>query len=230
MKLWRVMFVILGLLGASPTFAFTLNLDAQKWHLLSLPGSEAQSVSQIFSGQLAAADYDSTWAVFTYDEQQNAYSLANVNGSIEEGAAFWFQHLSSNPIAIEIDLFAPSVALNNQAPCPSSFGCFDYPLATGDGVRWTLIGTPFPEGVEINDLILVTSSGACQNGCTLEQASNANLASESFFRLGSGSQGYDAVGSGDMLKAGDGHWFGTSIAAEFGPARLVIPTYCTPFT
>ncbi|MFK7992822.1 MAG: hypothetical protein AB8B87_01710 [Granulosicoccus sp.] len=220
----------MALLCAGSVHAFTLNLEPAKWHSLSASGSDSRTTAQMFAGQLNPNQYGSQWTVFLFDDQTQQYSQAALNSPIEPGAGFWFVHMSDNAIQLEIDVFAPTVPLSTAAPCQASFGCHVYPLPSLGSSVWSLLGVPFPEGVEVQDVMLVTDSGTCQNGCTLQQAIDAGLAASSFYRFDAESLQYVAVPANDLLQAGDGYWLPTSIPPSLGAARLLFPTYCTPFS
>lgn len=230
MRFWGKCFVAVMLLVSSSTYAFTISLQSGQWYLLSIPGDTNVAVSEMFDGQLNAADSGETWALLAYDNQQQTYVEISGDSLLNPGVGFWFQQNSGSAVELVVDVYAPSVPLSVASPCESPFGCFDFSLPTDNVVRWSLIGTPFPEGVDIRDVSLVTDAGPCSNGCTIQQAFDAELSGDSFYRYDAANNEYVALSSDDMLIAGESYWFPTIIAPSAGSARLVIPTYCTPFT
>lgn len=222
----RILLIFGGLFIMAPVNAFNVNLAPGKWYLLSVPGEPDRTVADLFRSELAEGDYNNTWAVYIFDKSSQNYDLPTVNDLLPTGEAFWFIHYSNTSIGFEVPEDMPDVPLALLSSCPSEGGCLEYELPTGSGVSWSMIGTPFLESVVINDIRLVTDSGPCQSGCTIAQAYDAGMSGNTFYAFDAVTNAYELLVNDDLLMAGDGHWFPTTIAGEFGPAKLLIPNFC----
>lgn len=229
-KLFRPLAVWLSLFSFIPLQASAATLEPDTWYMVSVPGDAGQTVAGLFNGQLDGQDYNETWVTFQFDRQTQEYVTPGLNSTLEPGDAFWVLHQESGNVSIDYESDASSVPLNSQVFCSSPIGCYEYDLPVGNDVKWSLIGTPFPEGVKVNDIQLVTSSGPCDSGCTLQQATDAGLASDGLSYYNAASDSYESFSGDQYLEAGDGYWFGTNIPSAQGPAYLLFPTYCTPYS
>lgn len=225
----RIAAVTFGLLTLHVGPAFSLTLESNLWHLISVPGDSDQSIAELFDGQLEASDYDDTWAIFLFDSDTQAYAVPDIGTTLNPGDAFWIQHSEQSAIEMEVNLDARTVPLTVPVLCASPIGCYEIALPTGEGEQWSLLGTPFPEGVLVSDILVVTNAGPCQVGCTLAEAGNANLTANVMYDYVTEDNEYLDIGVQDYLEASEGYWFATAIPDEMGPAFLLFPTFCTPF-
>ena len=208
--------------------AFTITLEPDTWYLLSVPGATDRRVIDIVGDELQADELGQTWAIHSYDNQSRSYRQSSPDLILEPGEAFWLLHLQDSAIELQVSLDAPTVELVQQIGCSSPFGCFEYPLSTGDGVAWSMLGSPFPEGVAVAEMLLVTSGGPCSSGCTLDAALERGMSNASLFGFDEESNEYTTVSDGEYIEAGKGYWLATRIPSDFAPARLIMPTFCTP--
>lgn len=218
-------FFVIVFLGA-PVQAFNIDLAPEEWYLLSVPGEQTESIAALFNDDLEEADYNTTWTVYSYDKSIQDYKQLSATDVLGTGEAFWFVHYSGSSISFEVSedfLEAPMVV---SSACPSEAGCFEYDLPTGSDVSWSMIGSPFLESVYIDEIRLVTSSGVCQAGCTINEASDAGLSGNAFFLYSTEETAYDPLVDDELMMAGEGHWFPSTIPDELQPARLLIPNFC----
>ena len=208
--------------------AFTITLEPATWYLMSVPGANESSVADIVGDQMHADELGQTWAVHAYDSQSRSYRQSSPDMVLNEGDAFWLLHFQDSAVEIQVALDAPTVELVHQTGCASPFGCFEYPLPAGDGVAWSMLGSPFPEGVAVGEIVLVTTGGPCTSGCTLDVALEKGMSNNSLFGFDEKTNSYTTVSDGDYIEAGEGYWLATKVPSEFAPARLIMPTFCTP--
>ncbi|MDB3936084.1 hypothetical protein N9383_05130 [Granulosicoccus sp.] len=220
--------VLFALSSLKFAHAFTITLEPDKWYLLSVPGAVDRSVADIVGDQLDADDLDQNWVIYAFDSQSQRYRQNTPDMELTAGDAFWLLHMHDDAVDLQVALDAPTVDLIQQSGCASSIGCFEYALPTGDNVAWSLLGSPFPEGVAIAEIRLVTYGGPCSGGCTLEAAQEMGISNASFFGYDEAKNKYNTLSGGEYIEAGEGYWLTTRIPAEYSPARLIMPTFCTP--
>lgn len=226
--MYRVMLGVFTLLACKGVYAFNINLGSGEWYMLTVPGDTEQSIEEAFSSSLSGDEYGETWSLFVFDSEIGQYVQPPGTATLpSRGEAFWIVQETGSVVPVSIPDQLEYVQLTRSSICPTDVGCFEYPLPTGEGATWSMIGSPFIEGVYISELIVKTDAGPCFDGCSLAQASQAGLTGETFFAFNRGSEDYTELSTNDILMPGDGHWFRTSISSEYGSAQLIIANYCT---
>ena len=228
--LLRSLIFFIACLGITNAQAFSLDLALGEWHVLSVPGTTQDSILDLFDGELSAGEFNDTWSVYVLDEQTQDYLQPSVTATLEPGSAFWFIHYSDSSVSAEVNLSNQTVPLTSNGGCPTqSMGCFEHDLPVADNLEsWSILGTPFPEGVMVEDIVLVTSAGPCADGCNLQEAFEANLLSSGVYSYDVEQNDYTQLTASEFMEPGEGYWFPTTISAAYGPASLLVPTYCSP--
>jgi len=141
-------------------------LPSNQWHQISLPMTPpvgSDTVADIFGDDNLGA-YGSDWILFRYDTSSNAYEKLEADEALAQGMGYWMIQMSGSDKTL--DMPAGSSAISTMV----------IPLGTRSGTnQWNMIGYPFDiEGNLINSRI-VTTTGTCSDGCTLDKAKEENI-------------------------------------------------------
>ncbi len=141
-------------------------LPTNQWHQVSLPMAPpvgSDTVADIF-GDDELGIYGSDWILFRYDTSSNEYEKLELGDMLSQGVGYWMIQMSGSDKILDM----PAGSLATTA--------MEIPLDTRLGTnQWNMIGYPFDiEGNLINSQI-VTTTGACSDGCTLDTAKSKNI-------------------------------------------------------
>lgn len=200
---------------------FTTNLDcdssiarkvlpSNQWQQITLPANpgENNTVREILGDDLPAAEYGSSWALYSYDAQATAYVNPGIDGVMEMGVGYWLIQLTGTEVSIDIDQY--------QA-VPTEF---DTVLATTQATTWNMVGFPNSIRSQWNQIRVLSQSGTCQapTGCSPVTAQTENLLHD---------QGWTYNGTDYVLLDGaadinpwSGFWSATLSAAQGTSLKL----------
>ncbi len=201
---------------------FTTNLDCEaniarrvlpnnQWLQITLPANpgENNTVREILGDDLPAADYGSSWALFSYDAQTSAYVNPGIDGVLKMGVGYWLIQLTGTDLSIDIDQY--------QAATTE----FDTALATTQAITWNMVGFPNSIRSQWNQIRVLSQSGTCQapTGCSPATANTENLFHD---------QGWTYNGTDYILLDGaaeinpwNGFWSATLSSAQATSLKLV---------
>ena len=137
--------------------------ESGAWYQLSYPAEVAgRSLRTLFGAALSPDDYGSTWRVYTFDAEAQAYADPGIDGTLPEGRGFWFIQATGD--AVELGGAEVPFALGRASPaCTVPEGCRESALSGADReVDWNLVGHPFEGPVATDGLRLVVESGSAE--------------------------------------------------------------------
>ena len=194
-----------------------LNLTPGNWQQISLPctpPSDAATVQDVFGDDLNG-NYGSDWVVFSYDPSSNAYTNVGLNGTLTPGVGYWITHSNGSTATLDLPSGSTQTAATLSNQCTSSNGCYSLPLISNSNqVLWNMSGHPFSNSIAADRIRVVTNSGPCASGCTLNQAKTENIVENTLWHFGNGS--YQSIQDSNPLHPWDGFW----IAVLAGSAGL----------
>lgn len=201
-------------------------LPNNKWIMFSLdcvPPTGENTLSDLFADEITG-DYDTVWRVFSYDSSTNSYEKPAIGDVLEIGKSYWIIQASGASVVLDIPRNSHRTPVINSANCTSNQGCFEYALSTESGVNdWNMIGNPFLKTVDFDELRIVTDSGACASGCSLNEAEGASIVDNKLLSYNSSTGLYDPIGNGSIIPARAGVWLETLDAADGKNPRILIP-------
>jgi hypothetical protein len=160
------------------TAATVLSLPSGVWKQITLPCSPPvgqRSVQAVFADDLHGV-YGTDWAVYAYDAAKNSYLDMDLNGVLKQGIGYWIIHHNGSVATLDLPTGSSQTALTHTTQCASTRGCYSIPLtAHKNEVQWNMLGYPFPNSVTLDQLRVVTNSGACANGCSLDQSKSEHI-------------------------------------------------------
>jgi hypothetical protein len=202
-----------------------LNLPANQWYQLSLPAEppgNAQTVKAVFGDDLSG-NYGSDWIVYAYDPGNNAYVDVGLNSKLSQGVGYWIIQKSGSTATIDMPTGSSRTPVEAANRCAGNTSCYRLPLVTRSGSRqWNLSGHPLANSVTLDRTRVVSSasSGPCATGCTLAQASSANILQNRLWHFDGAV--YQQLSGNALLAPWAGFWVAALGAADAG-LRLEIP-------
>lgn len=203
-------------------------LPPNQWRQIGLPCDPGNNntVEALFDDDDLGV-YGKDWVLFTYDPAIDDYvklGFNGINGILEQGKGYWIIQLSSSVKNLDMPTDSTLTPVIQSANCPAGKDCFEIPLASQDSEEeeWNMIGFPFTVVKQLGDVRLVTNTTDCVVGCTLEVASNEDLAHNIFFTFNGLS--YTQITTDGNLSPWTGYWAATLSAAHaVAPLILLIP-------
>jgi len=207
-------------------------LETNQWHQLVAPGDSGRSdLSSLFSGLLPLDQYNASWVVYLWDNQQAAYVNPGLEGSIPTGQGFWIIQLTGDTVTLDTANL-PAAPTAPSSACPTENGCIEVPLFSEESQSsYAMIGSTQRVDQTV-DSITVLSSGidsACSNGCSHVAAAQLGLVNTVILRFNPLTENYEDINSSGVLKPWQSAWFQKGDAA---PDQLVsyLFTGQSPFT
>lgn len=203
----------------------TLVLPSNKWVQIGLNTEAAtgSTVADILNDD-ALGVYNTQWVVYSYQTGTNAYKRLTLTDTMSAGIGYWIVQFSGNPVTIDMPGSSSGVYVTYTSACTSTEGCFEIPLTTnGSASQWQMIGYPFRDNLNIDEMKIITTSGTCSTACTLSEASAAGITGDRLWYY-SGS-GYQALtnGGSDLLTPWLGAWISILPAANGLSPKILIP-------
>lgn len=211
-----------SMLYHNAALAQQLRLEPSSWHLFSLPGDSNLSMGELFADSFDGGDLNNLLRMFVYDAQAQVYRTLGISDSLQAGQAFWILQTDNTPVSVQVPPRAEPAA-STSAACASSAGCRSISLPSGEGVKWSLFGSPFNSDIAFNDLRLQTSSGVCSNGCTLAEAEQQGITSGVIYTYDTAAGRYRDVSTGDVIVPGEAYWIPSRLTDQLGQSRLLLP-------
>ncbi len=201
-----------GICGAPPVQLPALTLANDTWAQISLPGDpgEKSTVADIFD-ELPKSEFSNTWTVFSAkpsDAEGLAYKELSLNSRLRVGQAYWVIQRSGKSVLVRMPENSTPVASSAVPGCAPGKACFEVPVQASSGkVMWNFVGYPFPAPASAADTRVVTGSGGCEEGCTLDESYDNDVSGPVMFHYDeNATNGYRQVRSSDSINAWDGLW------------------------
>ena len=206
------------------TSAVLMNIPSDQWHQISLPcalPSNARSLQAVFGDDINGT-YETDWIVFSYDPASNSYTTVGLNDALTQGVSYWLIHLNGSEVVLDLPTGSSQTPVTYSNQCMSTKGCFSIPLVTkANQVQWNMAGHPFPNNVTLGRLRVVTNSGECFNGCTLDQAKTENIVENTLWHFNG--VAYEEIQGNAPLHPWNGFWIATLIGSDSLEPKLEIP-------
>ncbi len=211
--------------GADTTCsASVLNLPSDQWRQISLPcalPNNAQTVKAVFADDLNGI-YGTDWVIFSFDPIANTYVDVGLNGILTQGLGYWVIHSNGSVAIVDLPTGSTQTVTTPSSQCVSITGCYSIPLiAKTDSVQWNMSGYPFSKNVVVNRWRVVTNSGACLNGCTLDQAKANNIIDNQAWHFNG--ETYVELQGNVSVNPWSGFWIGALEGSDALKPTLVIP-------
>ncbi len=204
-----------------------------QWVQLSIagePNSTENTVAAIIGDDIPGL-YSQDWIMYSFNPAGNVYHVLNLNDPLRPGEAYWLLQRTGTEALVDMpgsasDAYAAYCETTDclqMLPCTSAKGCMAIQLVTTAGQdQWQMIGNSIRATVPLNAMRVVTDTGACVGGCTLDQAAANSIVQSRFWRYnGTNYQALDtATGTVDNWA---GFWVMTMAGADGLNPRLAIP-------
>lgn len=193
--------------SAAAQISITLNHNT--WSLISIPAVNPgkETPATVFADILPNETYgtDGNWAIFSYNAQDNAYSLLPAESPFEAGAGYWIIQLTGDDILWNLDGHTKPYPAKATSACSSVTGCIEVDTFNGSAQgSWSLQGYPQRTQQALSATRLRSANGVCAEGCTPDEADNASLIRPVLYRYVDSE--YQTI-TGDMeLIPGEGFW------------------------
>jgi len=208
-------------------------LPSDQWIMLSIDCElppDANTVVDAFGddipGDLVGPNATNpTWTMFRFDPDAGdagAYIRLSANDAVEPGVGYWIIQRSGDDVVINVP--RQSTRTPSESPdCPRGDSCFVHQLSANSGRRtYHLIGNPFRFPVAMDDVLIRTSNGACNNApCTPFGADNFGYVPFVAFTWQAGSREYTQLGAGDVIPAKASVWVATNSEAAGRNVRMI---------
>lgn len=162
--------------GGSGNVAPPYTLPANEWRIISVPSdlpAEQNTVTELFGDDMIG-DYGSDWVIYDFNTQENRYNNVGVRGKLDRGKSYWIIQLTGNPVQLSLPNTSAIVEPKSELGC-ASVDCFPFQTTDPASSPWHMAGNPFDQMISIEDIRIVSDQGSCATGCTLTDASDANL-------------------------------------------------------
>jgi hypothetical protein len=174
---------------------------------------------------LAAANYNSTWGMYTYDTATAAYVFSGLGDAVAPGTGYWLKSYSNPTNGFIVVNGSATPVSTGYTGCASTNGCYAIPLtstASASGLM-NLVGNPLPYNVDwVNVRQLVDGNTAY----TPSGAETAGYMSKSFsIWNGTAYATYDDVTPGmtGALQVFQSLWVKTLSGSNNHTLQLLIP-------
>ncbi|WP_169727511.1 right-handed parallel beta-helix repeat-containing protein [Granulosicoccus antarcticus] len=204
-----------------------LTLRDNVWELIVVPGETgAYSIQDLFEDALPMDTFDSTWTVYTFDNDVQDYRTPDLDYIPSTGEGMWIIQIVADTVEIELPSFVPAALPDGNVACASSVGCIDKRLPTSDQiVTWAMVGSPSRYNVPFSDFRIVSDidGSVCIDGCTVADAVNDQLTTGFVWAYVSENADYTDLAPTDSVSPWQGVWFNTLPAANAGNMDLLLP-------
>jgi len=158
--------------------AMRLNLPSNQWRQISLPcqlPNNARTVQAVFADDLEGT-YGEDWVVFSFDSVANTYTDVGLNGLLTQEMGYWVIQTNGVTAVLDLPVGSTQAVTVPSNLCAGTEECYRIPLTSNaERVQWNMLGYPFSKQSAVDRWKIVTNSGVCNNGCTLEQAKVNNI-------------------------------------------------------
>ena len=202
-------------------------LPDRTWQQLSIPADlgSTNTIADVFGNNLPGAELGTNWAVFAFNPASNTYASLSLVDTLQSGVSYWVYQQTGAAVKVDLPAGVQEVQANNHSSqCTSTTGCYEITLPTkANAVQWSLFGNPSQFAIPLGNVRVVTDGGVCADagGCTLDEASSANIVNSDLFHYNGAA--YDSLNSSSSLSAWQGAWLATLTAADGLNPRILIP-------
>lgn len=192
--------------AAAPTYT----LESGQWNQLVIPAdSSTITLRDIFTDDLPAEQYNSSWFIYQWDNVASTYLSPELSASIPTGQGFWMIQNTGSPIVIDVDGLTET-PLSSSSACPSSGGCRQVQLSTSStNSSFSMIGSAMQSSVPIDALRFEANDGegVCDQGCSHRTASESGFMKSVVWRFNPATQTYDDLANSGSLDPWESAWF-----------------------
>ena len=183
-----------------------LMLDDDRWHMLSIPGSDAATLREVFGKVLPASRYEKTWIGYRFDARAGVYVTVALDERLAPGSGFWFIHRTGRSVAVEFVGRQPTSAIVR------SLG----KATNSPDVH--LLGTPAINTTSVSDLQIVSDGSVsdCRSGCGIDAAAASGYVIGKLWIWDPAAADYRVLGASDTLDAWQGFWLPVRNSSEAG--------------
>ena len=227
---------LLGLASSKQALANTeLVVANDDWIIVSLPGDPGSTgtVDSVFGDDLPIEELGETWAIFTWPAPESggtAYVPLSANSRLYAGRAYWFIQITGSPVAVDLPASATPARSEPIRGCSSIVGCnsVELSIAPGAAVGWNLVGPSQASEVDLSLVRIVSETGACRLGCTIDEANEADIAFNNLFRHNTEAVGYETLVGNSTVAPWEGFWMAALPGASGQRVTLQIPKALPP--
>ena len=198
-------------------------LPDNEWRQISLPCNPGpnNSVEAVF-GDDDLGVYDTDWVLFRYDTGIDNYIKLLATDTLSQNIGYWIVQKSGGEKTLNMPQGSIPASISASAECiESSKGCYEIPFGTeSNATQWNMIGYPFKTGGLLSDARVMTDSGGCEAGCTLDIAKSNGIVNDVLWTYNG--TDYTTVDVGGSLDPWSGYWsVSLESAGDSNPKLLV---------
>lgn len=224
-----ILAVTLTTFAATAAHASSVQLSHNTWEQFVFPAlTRTQTIGDLLGDDLPGEDYGRTWILYEYDPRAGGYRNPGLSGTVESGNAFWIIQTTGETVTLDIPEDVAEYLGDTSDACRSEYGCLEKPLPTdGDGTTWHMLGSPYPEPLDMAYVTLKTDRGAggCSTarGCSIEDTGLAGITSSHGYFYSSASGEYEQAKPDTVLRPWQGFWFATRDGGSHDGLRMYLP-------
>lgn len=225
-QLINLVVIASSLLGCSSfLYAAQISLGDRQWALLSVPMNvEAQTIESLFADDLPIETFGSEWIIYQFDHASQSYFIPESTDSLKQGDGFWMIQTTGSRVTIDVPDALPPADTSLSQACTSSVGCFQFDLPPYNGAAsWALVGAPFSQAINVNDIRVQSSHQPCVNGCSLSDAAGENLLGNNQWVYDSDTFTYQSLNDINSLQPWQAFWVSTRSASASTELSLLLP-------
>jgi hypothetical protein len=200
-------------------------LPSGQWTQLSMPGlppNTDNTVASIFGDDINGVYY-TDWVLYRYNRSTFRYDALQPTDSLASGEAIWILQQTGQDVTLDLpdNSTQPVPVVSSQ--CPSTKGCFEIPLSAAPDkqLSWRMLGNPFLRPVNWNQVRLTTNGGACDSGCTLDQAAQNQLIHSTAWSYHG--EAYHEISENTSVQPWQGFWFAVLPGVDGLESKLLVP-------
>lgn len=208
-------------------------LESGRWYQLVIPGNSTDaSIESLFADELAASEYNRSWAIYLWDAGSAQYVNPSLSDNIPTGTGFWMIQLTGAQVALNVDGIGKAPVINSSA-CPSNNGCSEAAVVSNNAISenvYSAIGSAQPSAHSVDSLRLLTEAGggSCTTGCTHDTAANLELLKKPIWHYDGASGEYqDLAASSGALNVWESAWVQTGSNLGQNSAKYLFPMEST---
>jgi hypothetical protein len=198
-------------------------LPNNQWHQISMPADvNNATVADIFSDDLPAASYGDVWVLYSLDPITLIQSKLTLSDVIKQGIGYWIIQETGNTINIDLPANVKETSIQQSSQCSSTSGCYEIIISAASEDKINLLGYPFEHSLSsLQGVRIVSASGGCAEGCTLNEAAEAKIYHKDFITYNG--IAYEDLNTTTGISSWTGMWGKTMENANGLEVRILFP-------
>ncbi len=198
-------------------------LPNNQLHQIGMPADvNNATVADIFADDLPAAGYGDVWKLHSYDPNTGTYIQLALSDVIKQGIGYWIIQKTGSTINIDLPANVKETSIQQSSQCSSTSGCYEIIISATDENTFNMLAYPFEHSLSsLQRVRIVSASGRCVEGCTLDEATEAKIYHGHFYTYNG--IAYEDLNTTTGISSWTGMWGKTMENAHGIEVRILFP-------